>query len=274
MKPAAKALALVAASLICSACFNVGLVVTVRPDGTGTIDETVMMTAQAVQQLAALAAMGGEDASKAGVKPNEMFTEPEIRKRAEQLGVGVRLESVDPIRSAEGEGYKARYAFDDVTKLSLSQMPDPPVSGMSSGPSNAGKMVLRFDRGATGSLLTLRMPEPEADDKPEAAGESMIPGDMPPEAMMMAQQMFKGARMSVVLALDGRITRTNAPAELVNGSRITIAEVDFERLLADPTAMQKLRNLRSIAEARKIGAEMPGLRMFLEPELVVQFGGR
>lgn len=272
MKPAVKALALVAASLLCSACFNVGLVVTVRPDGRGTIDETVMMTAQAVQQLAGLAAMAGEG-GKTGVSPNEMFKEEEIRKRAEQLGAGVRLESVEPIKNAEGEGYRARYSFDDITKLALAQVPDPPVSGMTAGPKNAGKMKLRLDRGATGSLLTVTMPEPEVGDKP-AAGETMMPDDMPPEAMGMMKQMFKGARMSVVLAVDGSITRTNAPPALVNGSRVTIAEIDFEQLFADPAAMEKLRSLKSLDEARKIGASMPGLRMFLEPELVIQFSGR
>ncbi len=246
--------------------------VTIRPDGTGTIDETVMMTAQAMQQMAGLAALGGES-NKAEAKPTDMFKEEEIRKRAEQFGPGVRLESVEPVRNAYGEGYKARYSFTDIKTLSLSQVPDTPVAGMTSSPSSAGKLGVTFDRGATGSLLTLKMPAPE-EEKPGEEGDTLMPKDMPPEALTMAQQMFKGARMSVVLAFDGRITRTNAPAGLVDGSRITIADINFEQLLADPAAMQKLRNLKSMAEARKAGVEVPGLKMFMDEQLVVQFTGK
>ncbi|MEW5981789.1 MAG: hypothetical protein AB1806_05400 [Acidobacteriota bacterium] len=268
MLRAARVPALVIGVVTCSACFNVGLIVNVRPDGTGTIDETTMMTAQAMQQMAGLAAMAGGSPAK----PDEMFSEVEIRRRAEQLGTGVRLESVEPIRTADGEGYRAHCSFEDVTKLSLSQVPSTPIAGMAGGPSGGDALGVRFDRGPSGSLLVLTMPPPT----PEASGErrSVIPENVPPEALMMARQMFKGARMSVVLAFEGRIIRTNAPAALVNGSRMTLAEIDFERLLADPAALERIRSLRTIAGARTIAGELPGVKMFTEPELVVHFTGR
>lgn len=270
----ARAGSLILAALFCTACFNASFVVTVRPDGSGTIDETVMMTSQAIQQMAGLAAMTGGDPDKAGLNPSEMLKEEEVRKRAERFGTGVTFESSEPVKTADGEGYKARYSFKDVSKLSLRQVPDSPVPGMSGGQSEDGVMALAFSRGPSGSLLTLKMSQTAAEGQETGETKSVLPENVPPEAIMMMRQMFKGARMSLVLALDGRITRTNAPAALVDGSRITLADIDFERLLADPASLERLRELRSISDARKMAVGVPGLRMFTEPELVVQFSGR
>ena len=48
-----------AAALLCSACFQFSTVLTLKADGSGTIDQRLLFTQATVAQLRQLAALGG-----------------------------------------------------------------------------------------------------------------------------------------------------------------------------------------------------------------------
>jgi hypothetical protein len=53
----------------------------------------------------------------AGDKPASLFTEEQARKAAATMGVA--FVSGEPIKTGELEGYRARYAFDNIEKVTV-----------------------------------------------------------------------------------------------------------------------------------------------------------
>ena len=74
------------------------------------------------------------------------------------------------------------------------------------------------------------------------------------QAMTMMKMMMRGLFVDVGLNVNGRILKSNAP--YVEGSRVTLLQIDFDKLLADESALLKLQNAKDI----KTLAKCPGSR--------------
>ena len=85
------------------------------------------------------------------------------------------------------------------------------------------------------------------------------------QAMAMMKVMMKGMFVDVSLDLAGRIVKTDAP--YVQGSRVTLMQVDFDKLLADDAALKKLQNATDIKEL----AGVPGLKVPTSPTVSIEF---
>jgi hypothetical protein len=83
--------------------------------------------------------------------------------------------------------------------------------------------------------------------------------------MAMMKMMRKGLYVDVTLNVNGRIVKTNAP--YVDGSRVTLMQIDFDKLLADDAALMKLSSAKDI----KSLAGVPGLKVVAEPKVTVEF---
>jgi hypothetical protein len=274
------ALALVAvAAALCSACFQSDTVVRVKADGTGTIEQTSLankemlgmaagMTKQAVQS-------SGSDASRVPNLDNigDLFDEAKIREQASSFGQGVRFVSSTPISQSGLTGVTSTFAFDDVRLLNLSNR----QNGTASGPPTP-QLRFEVDRAAEGgdSILRVRLPagRPAADDAaatPSPTTAAPRP-DLPPEALAMVRNMFKGARMTVAVEVDGAIVTTDGPKR--DGSRVTIFALDFEQLLSDPTKFSALQSLKpgtDFATARRALEGVPGVILPETPTVTIQF---
>jgi hypothetical protein len=268
------AIVLVAAlSGLSAGCFQSETVIRVKADGTGTIEQTNLankemlgmasgMAKQAVQQ-------SGADASKAPSLDNlgDLFDEAKIREQASSFGLGVRYVSSAPLTENGLTGVKATFAFDDVRLLNLNNRegaatPTP---------------QLRFDLAraeAGGSTLRIRLPEgrpASADAPPEAPPLAQRP-DLPPEALSMVRNMFKGAKITVAVEVDGAIVTTDGPKR--DGSRVTIFALDFEQLLSDPTKFSALQGMKpgaDFATTRKALVGVPGVIMPETPTVTIEF---
>ena len=71
--------------------------------------------------------------------------------------------------------------------------------------------------------------------------------------MTMMKMMMRGLFVDVALTVDGRIIKSNAP--YVEGSRVTLMQLDFDKLLSDDAALPKLQSAKDI----KSLAAVPGL---------------
>src|SRR5579872_1958789 len=109
-------ISLASVAVVCSACFQLSTVMTVKADGTGTIQQRMLFTQAALGQLRGLAALGGGNGQ--GFDP---MSEKQARDAAASLGTGVTYVSSTPIKNAAGEGRDITYAFTDVNQLKLSQ---------------------------------------------------------------------------------------------------------------------------------------------------------
>jgi hypothetical protein len=267
------------AAALSSACFQSETVIRVKADGTGTIEQTNLANKEMLGMAAGMAKQAvqqsGADASRAPSLDNigDLFDEAKIREQASSFGLGVRYLSSEPVSQAGLNGVKATFAFDDVRLLNIGNR----QNGAASGPPTP-QLRFELDRAeAGGSTLRVRLPDGRraADDTSAAtAAPTTAPPrpDLPPEALAMVRNMFKGARMTVAVEVDGAIVTTDGPKR--DGSRVTVFGVDFEQLLSDPSKFSALQGLKpgtDFATARKALEGVPGVILPEAPTVTIEF---
>jgi hypothetical protein len=259
-------------------CINLQTIVKVKPDGSGTMHQTMTMNPQAMEGMmeAMAAQMGGKvtkndkPAGKAEKKTLPGTSAAEAKAKAAEFGEGVTFTSVDPIEKPDAMGATLNFAFKDVNKLTINPKPDKPGKAMGAPASEEkpeDRLKFRFARAASGNpQLTVVMGDLKRAGKPSAAP----PAPTKPEELAMMKQMFKGMRILVAVDVEGKVVKTNSP--YVEGNRVTIIDFDFEKLMENPN----VPNLDPIFEgslddARKALKGVKGIKMNVDPEVQVEF---
>lgn len=275
--PVIRACLVSAIALVLSGCLNVSTLIRVAPNGSGTIEQTLLFNPKNVENAfgqLGLEPSGGSSGSKASSKTT--IDEADVRQTAGRLGDGVTLVSVTPVSLPSGyQGVTAKFAFDDISKLRTEDllMPAPAKAEMS--PNAASDAVaFRLTRSPHGTaILTATF-----NDKPGKSGKSSGksgkggPGLDDPDVLQMVKAMFKGFRIGVDLEVIGQIVQTNA--DYVDGKRITLAEIDLEQLLKDGKKLGTLDKVispdASIAKVRPYLKDLKGLKVN-HPVVTVEF---
>lgn len=244
-------------------CLRSTTVVSLRPDGSGTIVQETGVSPQAMAMLKGLAESGSGESRMTG-----MFDEAQARKMADSMGV--RFLSGEPIKTEQLEGYRARFAFDDVQKLQMN-MSQKAAAALGGADGSAGDppFGFGFERRGEAAVLTITMPEEKPSDLVGLGGQLPGGGEMNPEqnaqAIQMMKMMMAGLFVDISLEIDGRIIKTNAPH--VDGSRLTLLQLDFDKLLADAAALEKLQGAADLKSLR----DVPGLKVITERQVTVEF---
>lgn len=273
----------IALVLICLVgCIQVSTVIKVKPDGSGTIEETLLISKAAMQQIEEAtkemaAQMDGQPGSVS--KGFEVLDENELRKSASEMGQGVTYVSSKKIATDDAEGYRATFAFSDINKVRLDTSP----SGKTPSPSGMGAKddheeavaTFRFDQGPPAVLLVTLPEELTSDNLQPPELPDTLPADDPQMATMAKEmkEMFKDMKVNIALEVEGDIISTNATHR--EGSKITLMEVDFGKLMENEEALKKVKQLepKNADEARKLLKDIPGIKVEFNPELRVEFGG-
>ncbi|MEW6320231.1 MAG: hypothetical protein AB1635_03985 [Acidobacteriota bacterium] len=251
-------------AVVAGGCINSATLITVKPDGSGTVELSLLMNTQALKAM--LAGMGGG----AGANSGSFINESEIKRQAERMG-GVRFVSSEPVKAPGGfEGIKALFAFDDINKVQVSQ--DPQMAGPGGGafgpPPSADDNAVRFTLARSGatSILTIAI------DESTGSADAADPADSPemmmlqdPAAFAMMKTMFQGFKVAVDLEVAGSIVKTNA--DHVRGSRITLVEIDMNALVADEA------RFKALAGQMKPGASLGAVRPLLKDVKGVKING-
>jgi hypothetical protein len=238
-----------------SGCLRATTSIELNTDGSGTIVQETAVSAQAMGMLQGLAG-----ANAAGEKPPQLFGEEQARKTAATMGV--KFVSGEAIKNGDLEGYRARFAFDDISKITVKL--DQGANDLAPGTeTKKPPFGFAFTRGSSASVLAIQMPEQSPAGLP-------LPGPdadkaQTAQAMAMMKMMMKGLYVDVTLNVNGRIVRTNAP--FVDGSRVTLMQIDFDKLLADDATLLKLSSAKDI----KSLANVPGLKIVAEPKVTIEF---
>ena len=228
----------VVATLGLTACLNSTTLVKLKPDGSGTVEQSTLMN------LAALKGM--MPGSEKQLNQGPMMNRADLERTAQRMGKGVKLVSTEPLKGANGfEGTKAIFSFEDINEIQISQ--DPNLSGSSDGViSAAGKsespVKFTFTRNPGGtSTLTINLNDRPVGGTPR--DKEPPPGDMPdltnPMMMNMIKTMFDGFKINIGLEVMGSIVKTNA--EYVSGPQITLLEMDVAQLFADQDKLKALQ---------------------------------
>lgn len=240
-------------SALLTGCINSATLLKVKPDGSGTIEQTLLMNTATLRPM-----MQGLE--QQGAKPaGPVVNEADLKRAAERMG-GVTFVSGEPVKGPNGfEGVKALYSFVDINKVRIDQ--DPNISGATGGfsaPAQAEDDALQFKlaRAAGVSTLTVSFPDkpsPAAPAESEAGGG---PDMSNPQMMAMMKSMFDGFKVAIDMEMVGTIVKTDA--DYVAGSKITLLELDFAQLLQDEAKLKQIQ--AKVKPGAKIGEVKPFLK--------------
>ena len=259
----------VLAALPLVGCFESGTVIKLKADGSGTIEQRLLLTDAATDQLKAFAILGG--GNTAGADPT---SEAQARSLAESIGPGVTYVSSTPVKTAKGQGRDSVYAFTDITQLHISEQPRVP-GGVSLGPQssqNSGQITFALTKQPDGTAQ-LRILIPRPDGLP--IGVPGPNGDVTPpstQQIEMVKALLAGARLSVALEPEGTLVQTTSP--FVDGNRVTLLDVDIDKIAADPNLAAKLQAPKTADEVKEALKNIPGLKINIDPEVTITFTPR
>lgn len=227
------------ACLVLPSCFQSETTVHLNKDGSGTLVEETRLGAQMLGMLDQMSALGGENAKQDPVK--QMFSEEKAKARAAELGEGVTFVKAEPVDANGAKGGRVTYRFKDINQLRVSTgdgMKNLSPMGEAAGPAAKQQPPLVFTY--AGGKLTIKMPEPDQDEAPEApAAENMEKPDMnSPEAQAMMKQMLGDMKMSLKLVIEPGIASTDATHH--DGNTITLVEMEMGKLMEKAGTFEKL----------------------------------
>jgi hypothetical protein len=254
---------LIAAALACAGCFQMATVVHVKADASGTIDQRLVFSPAALSQIKQLGALGG--ANGRGLDP---LSETQARADAARLGPAATFVSSRSISEDGWQGRASVYAFTDINQLRVNPQPAPPggITVRADGIDSRGKAItFTLARTDTGNaVLTIAVPLPEL-----PAGGLLSRGGGGADQIAMLKQMFGGARVNIAVEPVGTLVRTNS--RFVEGSRVTLLDVNLDELLKDDTFLPRVQAASTADELKTILQEAPGLKINFDREITIEF---
>jgi len=264
--------------LLLVGCIQTDIVVNIKPDGSGTIQETVLMSKQAAAQMKM---MMGEMTGMEGVETDAdpsfgIFDEEKLRNQAAEMGKGVAYVSGEKIDNNQYEGYKATFSFKNINDIQIDdnptqKMPKNMAGGTAEMNMSSSKINFQFVKGNPSKLIIRKPMDKDFSTSKDERDTEMSTGEGMEGATEMAKMFLQGMRMSIAIDIDGKIVKTNATHR--KGSRITLMEMDFDKILENPEKFEKLNKIKpnTMAETIELMKDVPGIKADLNEELVIQF---
>ena len=266
-------------------CIEFSQILRIEPGGNGQLIQTFRMGEAFVELIQQEAGeLSPEELEQGLAQMKEQF-----RTNEAELGEGVRFVDVETIPAAEGSplpfsGFTFTYDFDDVTRLDLSALPSM-GDGMGA---RAGAMAaddeerlkFRFAKKGKGSVLSVVFFDSEeqmaaalasASEETEQEGAEGLE-ELADGMLDMFKEMLAGFRISVGVEVVGQLVATNAPQ--VDGSTVTLIELDFDRLLEQEDKLKSLAGGQgepSLAQLGLLMQEVDGVTFPTTPEVTIEF---
>jgi hypothetical protein len=278
----------IAVAVSLTGCITFLTQINVRGDGSGTMVQTITMNLGqikesvdvAAKQLGAAITEPKEDTKDkpAAEQAEDQPMVDDLKGKTADLGQGVTFVTAEKIATKTASGVRVTYAFKDINLLAVNPKPDAAIGTAGAGASSPDALKFRFKRLPNGNaVLTIFLPGPKAEAPKE---QTATP---PPEASaaepdadmsMLVMQMFKGLHMGMAVNIEGKVVKTNSP--YVEGSKVTLMDIDFDPLLSDPKGFKALSGKMETAmgDDRKMAEilkEIKGLKIITDPEVSIEF---
>ena len=272
-------------AVLVTGCIETDVVVHVSSDGSGKVVEIVTMSKMAMAMMSEMSGSlkssfegEGEEGAEADAMETavdaslEFFTEEKVRAQAKDMGPGVRLLSYEPIDSNGKAGYRAVFAFDDINTLKVNQNPGSslPETPGDEEEAPAENVMFSFTPGSPARLVvTLPQDESETEEAEEESEEEDSGNDLAGFEQM--KEMFRGMRMAIAIEVDGSIKETNAT--YVDGSKVTLVDFDFDKIIDNPEAMEKLAATEEMSPtaAKDVLHAIPGVKFDIAEQITIVF---
>lgn len=249
-------------ALLLSGCFETNTRIIVKPNGSGTVEQTILMSQAALSSM-----MGFADADT-----KSFYDEEKLEAEAETMGEGVSYVSSKKIETGEKTGYIAVYSFKDINTLQVSDNPAEGMMGGAGNPNDKSGFNFQFKKGKPSELKIIIPNIDEEDDTTENEAGEYEDEEVPEidEAMTeMMLNMYKGMKMNVEIEFDGKITKTNASHQ--DGNKITIMLMDFDELAKNPESLKAFQNMQDPNKMKEVLKTIPGIKVETQEEVVVKF---
>jgi len=253
--------------LLFTGCLQVDSKVKVKKDGSGTIEEKVLMSSMVVEMMNQF--MGSFADSTGETEKFSLFKEDELKGKASNYGEGVKYVSGKEIKQNGWEGYQAVYSFKDINKLKMDTDPNKKVE-LDEGGTEASNEYFSF-RFKPGSVAELTIDRPEMNMKDENGETDDSENTENHQLDDKIIKMMDGMRIKISLQPDGNIVSTNA--SYVSGSEITLIDIDFSKILKNKESLDMLKKNppKSLDEMEAIVKNIPGMKIELQKPVSIKF---
>jgi hypothetical protein len=280
-------------------CIQDTIVIHVKPDGSGTIEETSLLSNSMVDLMESIAGSMTGPGKEGGVQDNKDATNgsskkeakqtrddviakmvKDAEKRAETFGATVKFISAKPVRTDTASGYNAVYAFQDISQMRVNQNPGDKMDGKKAEKSEPPKeeyLLFKFTKGHPAKLVVTLPPQKETSGDKSSTADSgkAVEGKSNKEASAQAPEMmknlFQDMKLKIALRFEGTILKTNATYR--DGSTVTLIEMDFGKIISNATLFKQLLavNPQSIGETKALFKNVEGLKFETNNPLTVEF---
>ena len=289
-------LTILCAIMVClflSGCIQNDTVIHIKPDGSGTIEDTVKLSNALVESIQNMskglsegiaAANADSDAkTKSDTKEKVEVQDPfqvmmkDARARETQYGPDVKFVSATPVKTETMSGYKAIYAFKDINTLRINQNPKSktgmPADSKEESQKKEEKVRFNLVKGPV-SILTVTMPETKKGDKAAddvKQDKQQNKGEADPNSAEMIKMFFKDMSMRLVLDIDGTIVETNATYQ--DKSQLTLFDMNFGKIIENEKVFAKMNAVqpKTIEEMKELIKGIDGLKIEMNNPVVVSF---
>lgn len=248
--------------VIFSGCLKVNTKVKFNKDGSGIIEETVLMS-DAVVALMNEFMSSFQDSSSA---PEEfkLFKENELRDKSLEFGEGVDYISGEEIVFEGWEGYSAVYSFEDINQITIATDPNDKIESGTLG--DKEHFSFTFTPGIISELIINR-PEISLTDM-EVNTEVNNDNTQLDDKFI---NLMEGMEVKILLEFEGGIVETNA--EYVDDNKITLFDIDFSKLLKNKNSLKMLKNNppESLDDMKKLIEIVPGIKIDFQKPITVKY---
>ncbi|MEJ2102951.1 MAG: hypothetical protein P8X47_00080 [Ignavibacteriaceae bacterium] len=256
---------------VLAGCLQVDTTINVNKDGSGTINEKVLFSKTFVNMIKEFA-QSFSDSASADQEDLSMFKDDEIKADAKDFGEDVKYVSHKLISNDKWEGYEAVYSFNDVTKIKIKPDPGSKVSIGEEGaeaPSEEDFYFFKFVKGNTPELIIDR---PEIKLSGETEENNQEQSEQNDEGMNdEILKMMEGMSVTVSVDVKGKIENTNA--SYVDGSKITLFEMNFAEMMKNKEAFKEFKNKepKNIDEMKAFLEKFPGMKIQIDRPVTIKF---
>lgn len=252
--------------ILFSGCIKVKSNVIINKDGSGILEEQVLMSDMVVEMMNNF--MSSFQDSTSAPEEFKLFKEDELKAKSSEYGEGVKYVSGEEIKIDGWQGYKAIYSFEDLNKLKMETDPNTKVES----PQDDGKENEYFSfKFVPGDIAELIIDRPDLSSKKK---DEEITVETDAEIEGLDDDMIKmmdGMTMTISLEFNGEIIETNA--SYVDESKVTMLDIDFSEILKDKESLElfKTNPPDNLDEMKVIVENIPGMKVEFKKPVIVKF---
>lgn len=252
---------------VLSGCLQVDTKVHVNKDGSGTIEENVLMSDAVIDMMNQFMS-SFRDSAKVPEEFN-LYKEEELKVKSSDYGEGVEYISGEEIKIDGWQGYKALYSFEDLNTITLETDPNTKVElDQKEGIKKKEYFSFKFIRGDVSELIIDR-PEVKSMFVTDETGTEE--GSVNEELDDSFIKLMEGMKVKISMSFDGDIVETNA--SYVEGSQVDLLYIDFGELFKNKESLEMLKSHPpdNLEEMKAIVENLPGMEVELQKPVFIKF---